>query len=158
MLAFLAIVADEDLRKGKTDPSYILCKSDGTNETRTGYVVVHADIDDHSIPKLLFRDMEMDNPFIHFMSRFRVRQHGKDDRKFTPTGALFWFPCDLNGDREISQPPIFIKRVPDKRYPREGTKQILETERKEQYSFLNLLVHNPNETEMLPITKREYVQ
>ena len=161
MLAFLAIVADEDLRRGIIEPSYILCRTtESTSDRITGYVVVKANNEKIQLPKLLFTNITVDNEFIHFLSHYRAREYNNKERqggfrkKYTPVGGLFWFPCDDHGVRDPIQPPVFIKRVPDLEYPREGTKKILEDELAAKDSDLYRLVNEPYETEMLPIKKR----
>ena len=160
MLAFLAIVADEDLRRGVVEPSYILCRTESASERTTGYVVVKANNESIQLPRLLFTNLSADNEFIHFLSHYRAREYNNKERqggfrkKYTPVGGLFWFPCDEHGERDMTQPPVFIKRVPDNNYPREGTKKILEDELEAKDNVLYLLLHDPSEMEMLPIKKR----
>lgn len=161
MLAFLAIVADDDLRKGIIEPSYILCTKDVETASRTDLIVKRAnEMGDCS--KLLVNSLSEYDELIHFLSNYRTRERVSDDipnkltKKFCPIGALFWFPCDKYGNQDESQPPLFIKRVPDRRFPRDGTKAILEAERKAKKRFARCLSHDPSMTEMLPIAKREY--
>jgi len=48
MLFFLGIVAEEDFAKGITDPSYILRKSAGESENRSGYRITREDLNIYS--------------------------------------------------------------------------------------------------------------
>lgn len=162
LLAFLAIVADEDLRRGVIEPSYILCKQK-EGSARTGYIVIKGDNPWlERIPKVLVSDLSQHDELIHFMSNYRAREynnrHRKDGfrKKYHPKGALFWFPCDIYGVQDRSQAPVFIKHVPDKSFPTDGTKQILEQELEAKDCDMWRLTHETAQIEMPPIVKRKY--
>lgn len=105
---------------------------------------------------MLFTELADDNEFIRYLSHYRTKAFTGGQRegawqKYVPKGALFWFPCDEHGERDMTQPPVFIKVVPDKHHPREGAAKILKNELAAKDSPLYLLTKAPSETEMLPI-------
>jgi len=117
---FLAIVPDENIRRGIIIPGYILCISKGKSEKRTGWRVsdvMNGEKCKH--PKLLVR-----NPFEHpemidFLRCYRTRSHmhrGKYihevTKKYYPHGGLFWFECDKYGTPTGMS--IFVMKVPSK--------------------------------------------
>lgn len=120
MYYYLAIVKEKDLLKGNITPSYILCKTNGKSENRSPWHVVQAQHDNGNLPKLLVTSLVGNDFIIEFMSNYRTRdkhyyikgRHTKAMRKYYPKGALFWFPCDINGIQK--GPALFVKRVPDK--------------------------------------------
>lgn len=132
---FLAIVPDENIRRGILNPGFILCKSHGKSEKRTQWRVSNVvNGEKCKYPKLLVR-----NPFEHpemidFMRFYRTREHmhkgkyiHKATKKYYPRGGLFWFECDKYGEQTGYS--IFVMKVPSwssKRKVDEGAKNLIE--------------------------------
>ena len=105
--------------KGNFVPSYVLCKTRGTRDTRAPWRVVRPDNALGAMPKVLVSTIPGHEEMIDFMSAYRTRDRmyhkgkrkSKATRKYCPDGALFWVPCDIEGIQK--GPALFIKRVPD---------------------------------------------
>lgn len=119
MYYYLAIVKKKDLLRGEIIPSYILCKTQGTSEARAPWRVAQRESTLGAMPKVLVTMPYGHEEMIDFLSAYRTRdkmyhpgtRKTKKTRKYYPEGALFWFPCDLEGVQK--GPALFIKRVPD---------------------------------------------
>lgn len=119
MYYYLAIVKKTDMRKGNIVPSYVLCKTKGTAESRAPWRVVQPDNTLGAMPKVLVTTLTGHEEMIDFLSCYRTRdtmyqtgrRKNKKMRKYYPEGGLFWFPCDISGYQ--TGPALFIKRVPD---------------------------------------------
>ena len=126
MYYFLAIVKQKDLLRGNIEPSYILCKANGTKDTRAPWRVVQPENTLGAMPKVLVTTLVGHEEMIDFLSCYRTRdrmyhagrRNSKKTRKYYPEGGLFWFPCDISGFRK--GPALFIKRVPDESIGREA--------------------------------------
>lgn len=147
---FLAIVSQEDLLNGNIVPSYILCQSHGTAETRSPWRVYRANTQLANCPKVLVRWPSGNDAMISFLSRYRTRDHMHKARyynhaytkKYYPHGALFWFECNDYG--EPTGPAVFVKRVPDHEYAKQdSSKQRLEEALSYSPSVRELLTRNP---------------
>lgn len=120
MYYFLAIVKKKDILNGNIVPSYILCKNQVTSDKRSPYRIVRPDNALSGMPKVLVTSLVGNDHLIDFMSAYRTRdkmyrvdkRKTKAMRKYYPEGALFWFPCDIEGRQK--GPALFIKQVPDK--------------------------------------------
>ena len=121
MYHYLGIVAEDDYQKGIIIPSYILCKSYGKSEARSGWRVVKQNKDSPllNMPKVLVRSMLDHDDMIEFLSRYNTRDHihgsekysHEETMKYYPEGAMFWFSCNEYG--EPGSYALFIKKVPD---------------------------------------------
>ncbi len=130
MYWFLGIVKKEDVEYGNWNPSYILCASHGTKETRSPWRVVKNMKVFGNMPKVLVTTPIGQTAMVDFLSNYRTRDHmhGSDYRstkKYYPEGMLCWFPCDRHGDR--LGPALLVKKVPDKKRSWSDTDQGLET-------------------------------
>lgn len=119
MYWFLAIVKKEDGKHGNFLPYYVLCKSKGTSENRSGLRVVKYGSSLYKMNRALVTDINRNNHLIDFMSNYRTRDHmhgskhyrHKSTMKYYPQGYLCWFPCNAYGEQ--IGPPLFVKTVPD---------------------------------------------
>lgn len=116
MYFFLGLVAQEDLLNGNIQPSYILCKSHGGAESRSGYRVYRCD-EGRRGPIVLVTEPKGNDDLVDFLSSYRTRDHihtmgrkHEKSKKYYPKGALFWFECNRAGEQ--TGPAIFIQRVP----------------------------------------------
>lgn len=121
MMFFMGIVAKDDMDKGIFEPSYILYRSKGTSQNRSGIRVYRSNVNvSANMQKLLAYVPYGNEGLIDFMSHYRTRDHMHKDQKYDhaetkkyyPQGGLFWFQCDVYGNRTGAA--IFIKNVPDK--------------------------------------------
>lgn len=147
MLAFLGAVAKDDLDKGKTDPSYYLCKHATTDENDLGYMIVAANTQLSNVPKVLVNSFVGNEDLIEFMSRFRSVKYPKNRKgriRYFVQGALFWFPCNRYGERIPQQPPVFITRIPlGERVHEEGAKRLRQVRENRNHTINHLLSDEP---------------
>lgn len=149
---FLGIVAKSDLLKGRFEPSYVLCKSAGYSSKRSGLRVAKVDASlANSMPKLLVADISKHPEFVDFLSNYRTRDHMHGDKhyrhvstlKYTPEGAIFWFPCSLSGVRAPRATPIFVKLIPEKGGKTDGGFERLKEAMAKTPTLLELLNNEP---------------
>jgi len=124
---FLAIVTEENIKAGIIVPAYILCKSKGKSENRSGWRVTNVTSGKPcTMPKLVVNTPTGHNEMIDFLSSFRTRDHmhgddnfdHEDTKKYYPHGALFWFECNKYGDP--TGQCLYVKSVPEKRHKTDG--------------------------------------
>ena len=147
---FLAIVSQEDLLNGNIVPSYILCKSNGSAESRSSWRVYRANTSIGKESRVLVPWAKGNDAMISFLSRYRTRDHMHKARyyhhvhtkKYYPHGALFWFECNEYG--EETGPAVFVKCVPDHSFAKQdSSKQRLEQALSYSPSLGELFSRNP---------------
>lgn len=121
MYCYLGIVAQDDLIAGRIVPSFVLCKSQGNSEARSGWRVVRQDDtnkNQRNMKKVLVTELYGHDDMIDFQCSYRTRDHmhgdskyaHEDTKKYYPKGALFWFECSIYGEPNGSA--VFICRIP----------------------------------------------
>lgn len=139
MLWFLGYVSEQDLKKNVYIPSFILRKTPN-NTYNSGWTFTIED-KERPNPKILFNNINDHNSIaaINFTSSYSFRRT-KNSKREILKGALFWFPCDENGDQ--IQPPLFIIRVPlktDYSHLNERTRVAMAKKRFEKRNVAQLL-------------------
>ncbi len=119
---FLGIVAEDDLLKGRIEPSYIVTKRNSESQKAVNFFVKRANrtpwskdfasIYGSSNKPMMFTHIWNYEHLITYLSVHRLGH--KRDAYAVVKGALFWFPCDQNGNIVRFSSPIFAKRTPDK--------------------------------------------
>ena len=111
MLYFLAISLQADVNNGSFWPSYVLCKTYTTSESRSGYRIVKQldGIPSLSLPKVLVTELTGHDDLIDFMSSYQT-QH-KNGKHYHPKGYLCWYEADNYGDPTGTV--HIIKQVPE---------------------------------------------
>lgn len=115
---FLAIVPDENIRRGFIYPGYILCKTHGKSKKRSQWRVTNVvNGQKCRFPKLLVRNPFEHPEMIEFLRYYRTREHAHKEKyiheatkKYYPKGGLFWFECDKYGEQTGCT--IFVMKVP----------------------------------------------
>lgn len=121
MLAFLGIVADEDVKRGIIEPSYYLTENDTPDETDVRhYMIASLGSRFENTPKVLLTSFTGNEDYIAFMSNKKLfdvsvdKETNKEKTKILfVEGILCYFPCDIYGER-VNEPAVYIKRVPDR--------------------------------------------
>lgn len=112
MLYFLAITLQADVVNGSFWPSYVLCKTYTTSESRSGYRIVKQlnGTPSSNIPRVLVTEMTGHEDLIKFMSSYQT-QDKKNGKHYHPYGYLCWYEANNYG--EPTGVAHVIKKVPE---------------------------------------------
>lgn len=111
MLYFLAITLQEDVVNGSFWPSYVLCRSRTTSESRSGWRIIKQldGIPSFNLPRVLVTETTGHDDMVGFMSSYQTQD--KKGKHYHPYGYLCWYECDRYGDPTGTVQPI--KKVPE---------------------------------------------
>lgn len=153
---FLGIVTKANLLEGIIIPQYILCKNNGESSRRSDLHVVNVLSGNEShYNKLIVREMTGHNDLLDYLKIYRTRDHPHgnanythdESKKYVVEGALFWFTCNIYGER--NGPAYYIRPVPfsepdEKRNEiRDNAMKRLREAREKEPELKDLLLNEP---------------
>ena len=153
---FLGIVTKANLLEGIIIPQYILCKNNGESSRRSDLHVVNVLSGNEShYNKLIVREMTGHDELLDYLKIYRTRDHEHRDenytkeerRKYLVEGALFWFTCNIYGER--NGPAYYIRPTPfaepgEKRIDiRDNAMKRLNEYREKEPELKDLLLNEP---------------